>query len=111
MHVIKKLIICLFFLIPIVHLKLQSADVINAAIEKNIGGFRYASLALRGNRDLVLRLLDISPYIFEHVSLELKADREVVLKAIAKDRYLLQFVSLELEQDPEIKAAARLAPL
>ena len=54
---------------------------------------------LRGNREVVLNVVQQDGLILKYVSVELRGDREVVLAAVTQNSLALQYTSYELLDD------------
>lgn len=60
----------------------------------------------KGNKELVLPVIEKDAYYFEYVSAKLKADKDVVMAAVSKEGSALEWASSELQADKEIVLAA-----
>ena len=67
---------------------------------------KYASEALRSDREFVLAMCKRCGDALEHVSAELRKDRKVVLAAVRNRGFALKFAHQELQADREIAVAA-----
>ncbi|CAE7227644.1 unnamed protein product [Symbiodinium natans] len=97
-------------------------ECVEAAVLQSPFLIQWASVRLRGDRDLALRALDdstryhsarpgglaydvdISP--LQYLSRELRSDRELVLRAVRLDGRALQFAEAGLRMDREVVSAA-----
>eukprot|EP01043_Picozoa_sp_COSAG02_P040545 COSAG02_NODE_3291_length_6997_cov_7.096260_1_plen_722_part_00 len=93
----------------------EDRTLILAAAARSGNVLCYASLDLRGDREVVLTAVGSSDwhgYTLEFVSTELRDDREVVLAAVRNDRSsyrhhrALPWASATLQADPEVRLAA-----
>merc|ERR1712146_311394 len=73
-----------------------------------MGPLKYASAALRANRELLLELCQMNGNVLQYASDALRGDREVVEWAVKKSKkaHALQYASRKLQTDEHIQSLA-----
>mmetsp|Transcript_4372 Transcript_4372/g.3378 ORF Transcript_4372/g.3378 Transcript_4372/m.3378 type:complete len:96 (+) Transcript_4372:110-397(+) len=65
---------------------------------------------IRGDREVVLSLVEKDGFALEHASLALRADREVVLTAVRKGAFSFQYAAQSLRSTKKKKKKKKLFP-
>jgi len=81
-------------------------EVMLAVVDKFWHGLKFASQALKGDKEVVLVAVNQNGYALQFASEEMKGNKEVVLAAVNRDKYALQFASEELKGNKEVVLAA-----
>jgi sulfur relay (sulfurtransferase) complex TusBCD TusD component (DsrE family) len=81
-------------------------DIVLAAVNQNGHALQYASVELKNDREVVLTAVTQNGNALQFASLELKNDRGVVLAAVTYDGFVLKFASHELQNDYEVMIPA-----
>lgn len=79
----------------------ENEIILEAALEHSGEALRHTSVKLRDNKQLVLKAVE-TINCFKYASNELRGDREVLLKALNVDCFAIEFASPELQADDEI---------
>ena len=69
-------------------------------------GFQFASERIRGDRDIVLKLLneDENAWV-EYIADPIKVDKELMLKIVEKIPWALEYADASLQNDKDLIAA------
>jgi hypothetical protein len=79
-------------------------DIVAAAVSEGFRSFEYAHETIRGDREFVRNLiceLD-SPNLFRFATTALKSDKDLVLEVLRLNPFLINYVSSNLCSDPEV---------
>jgi hypothetical protein len=77
-----------------------------ATVTENGYALQFASIELRGDKDVVLPAVTQYGYGLQFASVELRADKKIVLTAVTQNAFALQYASVELREDKEVVLAA-----
>ncbi|USE39613.1 DUF4116 domain-containing protein [Endozoicomonas sp. SCSIO W0465] len=69
-------------------------------------GLKYASQAVRNDKDVVLPAITLHPNDLKYVSEEPKSDKAIVMAAVTQKGFQLEYASPELQDDDEVVMAA-----
>ena len=72
------------------------------AVKQDWRALHYASVKLRGDREIVVEAVKQDGNALGYASAELKGDREIVMEAVKQDGGALRYASAELKGDREI---------
>ena len=87
---------------------LADQELLELYLQNGCSWLRNENIAAehKGNKELVLPVIEKKAYYFEYVSAKLKADKDVVMAAVSKEGSALEWASSELQADKEIVLAA-----
>ena len=76
------------------------------AVSKHGNALEYATVELKGDREIMMKAVSENGFVLEHATTELKGDREIVMKAVSENGWSLRHATEKLRGDADLIEAA-----